>query len=258
MHMILQIHPDPVLNDVVLLVGAFLFVVGIIGLSMVLKKKEIITGHMARKIVHLFAGFSIFIVPFLYIPHLALIISGLFLAVTRVSKPSTQVFEMMGEKNEREVGYLAGPFSYALSINILVLVFGFVPQHFFFPAASIMVMMISDTAASFFGKKYGKHKINIPYTKTVRSVEGSTAMLVTGFLLSLLAFSFFGHWFPRKAHTMTVEWVLLLSLLVAAVSTLIEVISPSNIDDLVVPIAGCFVSYLLTLFLFPTALPALL
>jgi hypothetical protein len=145
--MILLLFPDNIaLNESVLLLGAFAFILVVIGLPMVLKKKEIISGHTARKMVHLFAGFSCFIVPFLNYPWLALILSGLFLAVTRISTPKTQVFQMMGEKDEKVTGYLAGPFSYALSINILVLVFSFMPNYFFFPAASIMVMMISDGA----------------------------------------------------------------------------------------------------------------
>lgn len=242
------------LNEIMLLTVALLYVMIIIGTSMILKKKDLISGHTARKIVHLFAGFSCFIVPFLYIPQLALIISGLFLAVTRISKPSTQVFEMMGEKDEREVGYLAGPFSYALSINVLVLVFSFIPKYFFFPAASIMIMMISDTAASFFGRRYGKHKITLSHTKTTRSLEGSLAMFATAFVLGTFAFMFFGNWFPNNHHTMSIEWILVLAVLVAGVSTLIEVVSPSNLDDLIVPIAGCFVSFMLTAVLFPGAI----
>ncbi|MBD3186287.1 hypothetical protein GF325_05620, partial [Candidatus Bathyarchaeota archaeon] len=109
-----------VLNEVLLLGMGFGYVGVIIATSMILKKKDVISGHFARKLVHLMAGFACFIVPFLNFPWLALIISASFLAITRISKPSTPIFEMMGEKDERDVGYLAGPFSYALSINILV------------------------------------------------------------------------------------------------------------------------------------------
>ncbi|NMC06172.1 MAG: hypothetical protein GYA24_13235 [Candidatus Lokiarchaeota archaeon] len=253
--MIHLIFPDNIpLNESVLLIGAFAFILVVIGLPMVLKKKGVINGHAARKIVHLFAGFSCFIVPFLKYPWLALILSGLFLVVTRISTPKTQVFQMMGEKDESECGYLAGPFSYALSINILVAVFSFMPKYFFFPAASIMIMMISDTAASFFGRRYGKHKYSLGYTKTTRSLEGSMALFVTAFILGAFAFAFFGNWFPNNHHTMSIEWIFLLALLVAGVSTIVEVFSPSNIDDLLVPLAGCFISFLLTLLIFPASI----
>jgi len=249
-----KIFRDMVWNDTFLIIIAFVFILAVIGVSMILKKKGAISGHTARKIVHLLAGFSCFIVPFLYIPFLALILSGLFLVVTRLSNPKTQIFQTMGEKDESETGYLAGPFCYALSINVLVLVFSFMPRFFFFPAASIMVMMIADTAASWFGRRYGKHAIIIKYTKTTRTVEGCFAMLGTAFGLSLFAFAFFGSWFPDNNNTMSLGWVFTLATLVAVVSMVMEVLSPSDWDDFVVPIAGCFVSFLLTVLLFPASI----
>lgn len=246
-----KIFSDIALNDGVLLLIAFIFVMLVIGISMVLKKVNVISGHAARKIVHLLCGFSCFIVPFLYYPWLALIISGLFLVVTRLSNPSTKIFKTMSEKDESEAGYLAGPFCYALSINVLVLIFAFMPNYFFFPAASIMVMMISDTAASWVGRRYGKHKITLKYTRTTRSLEGSIAMLASAFALSLFSFTFFGYWFPGNSNEMTFAWIVILASLVAVVSMFMEIISPSNIDDFLVPIAGCFLSFLLTVAFFP-------
>ncbi|MHA1847508.1 MAG: diacylglycerol/polyprenol kinase family protein, partial [Promethearchaeota archaeon] len=245
---------NPFINDLVLIIGAYVYVGAIIVVAMSLKKKGVISGHAARKIVHLFSGFSCFIVPFLYTPLLAMIVAMTFLLVLRYSRPSTQVFEMMGEKDEREKGYLEGPFSYALSINILVLIFSFMPRYFFFPAASIMVMMISDTAASFFGRRYGKHEINIKYTNTTRTLEGSLALFISAFLLSIFAFNFFGYWFPGNTYTVTMDWVMILSLLLAGLSTIIELISPSNIDDLIVPIIGCFATFIITILAFPSVI----
>ncbi|HME53964.1 MAG TPA: hypothetical protein VKM55_17190 [Candidatus Lokiarchaeia archaeon] len=249
-----KIFANVALNDAVLLIGAFVFVLLVIGISMVLKKANAISGHTARKIVHLLCGLSCFIVPFLYYPWLALIISGLFLVVTRLSNPSTKIFETMGEKDESKAGYLAGPFCYALSINVLVLVFSFMPQYFYFAAASILVMMISDTVASWVGRRYGKHKITLKYTHTTRSFEGSMGMFASAFALSLFSFTFFGYWFPGNSNEMTFAWIVILALLVAVVSMVVELISPSNWDDFVVPIAGCFVSFLLTVMLFPASI----
>ncbi|MFX0102437.1 MAG: diacylglycerol/polyprenol kinase family protein [Candidatus Hodarchaeota archaeon] len=251
------------LNDFYLVIGAFIYVAGIIAVSLMLKKKDIISKHAARKIVHLFAGFACFIVPFLTYPHLALIVSLTFLLLIRISNPKTPLFQMMGEKGEEvEKGYLSGPFSYALAINILVIIFGFMPQYFFFPASSIMVMMISDTAASFVGRRWGKHKINnflginLAYTKTTRSLEGSLALFLSAFGLSLLAFSFFGSWFPKNENTMGFFWIIILSLLLAFNSALIELVSPSNLDDFIMPITSCFLTFLMTVFLFPGAIGA--
>ena len=77
----------PIQMDIILLAGAFLYVALIIGTAIILKKTDAITSHAARKIVHLFAGFAVFIVPYLSIPFLALIISGSTLIFTRFAGP---------------------------------------------------------------------------------------------------------------------------------------------------------------------------
>ncbi len=249
----------PIQMDIILLSGAFLYIIIIIGISIILKKTGVITSHTARKIVHLFAGFAVFIVPYLSIPFLALIISVSVLIFTRFAGPKNigkPVFEAIAEKDEREKGYLSGPFSYALAINILVFIFSFenAVQYFYFPASSIMVMMISDTAAAWVGRKWGKHKIDLKYTKTVRTIEGSLTMFVTAFILSFLGFSFFGQWFPDSNQQMEYSWIAILSLILALNSTIVEIFSPSNIDDLTVPITGCLLTFGITALLFPASI----
>jgi phytol kinase len=249
----------PLQTDIILLTGAFIYVLVIIGISILFKKKEIITSHTARKIVHLLAGFAVFIVPYLSIPFLALIISGLVLLFTRFAGPKNigkPVFEAIAEKDEHEKGYLSGPFFYALAINILVLIFSFkgAVRYFYFPANSIMVMMISDTVAAWIGRKWGKHKIDIKYTKTIRTIEGSFAMFISTFILSFFGFSFFGLWFPDNIQQMEYTWIAILSLLMAINSTLVEIFSPSNIDDLTVPITGCLLTFGLTVLIFPSSI----
>jgi dolichol kinase len=248
-----------VLMDIFLLTGALLYVILVICISILLKKYNVITSHTARKIVHLLAGFAVFIVPYLTIPFLALIISLSVLVFTRFAGPKNigkPVFEAIAEKNEHDIGYLSGPFSYALAINILVFVFSFksAVRYFYFPASSIMVMMISDTAAAWIGRKWGKHNIDIKYTKTIRTIEGSFTMLITAFLLSFFGFSFFGQWFPNNIQEMEYSWIAILSFMMAVNSTVVEIFSPSNIDDLTVPITGCILTFGLTVLIFPSSL----
>ncbi|MHA1897452.1 MAG: diacylglycerol/polyprenol kinase family protein [Promethearchaeota archaeon] len=241
-------------HDIILLIIGFSYTLSIMLICLILKSKGKITGHTARKIIHLLAGFSVFIFPFLNNPFLALIVSIIFLIMTRISKPETPVFELMAEKDERQVGYLAGPFSYALSINILVFIFGFIPQYFYFAASSILVMMISDTFAAFIGRKYGKHEVHLKYTGTVRTLEGSLGLFVSAFILSFFVFLFFGVLYPYKTNAMSLSWATFLSFLTALNSTIIELISPSNLDDLTVPITGALITFGLTYLFFPASL----
>jgi len=235
---------SPIYSDIILLILAFFYVLFILGIAMILKKLSIISSHTARKIVHTFAGFAIFIVPYMNIPHLALTVSILFLIVCRTSKPNNPVFEMMAEKDERQLGYLGGPFYYSLAINILVFIFAFEPliKYYYFPANSIMIMMISDSIAAFIGQKFGKHKIKLNWTKTIRTLEGSFSLFISAFLLSVFGFSFFGVWFPIQINVLHFYNIIILSFIVSISATIIELLSPSNLDDLTVPIFSCLIS----------------
>jgi len=89
-------------------------------------------------------------------------------------KQLKELYDSIGEEAEEKVGYLQGPFHYCLSITILITFFVIVaPKQLYFPIAGILLMIISDTLASIIGKKYGKRKINLPWLKTTRSLEGS-------------------------------------------------------------------------------------
>jgi dolichol kinase len=117
----------------------------------------------------------------------------------------------------------------------------------YFPIAGILLMIISDTLASIIGKKYGKNKINLPWLKTTRSLEGSIAFFLSGFLICFIAFTFLGVTNPLTQIHLTLGIALLYSLITSALATVVELISPSTWDDLTIPIATVIIVFLLTL-----------
>ena len=143
---------------------------------------------------------------------------------------------------------MQGPFHYCLSITILITFFAiFAPNQMYFPVAGILLMIISDTLASIIGKKYGKIKINLPWVKTTRSLEGSLAFFISGFLLCLLAFTILGVITPINQIHLSFEIALLYSLITSGLATIVELLSPSTWDDLTIPIATTVIVFLLTL-----------
>ncbi|MFW9949661.1 MAG: hypothetical protein ACFFKA_06010, partial [Candidatus Thorarchaeota archaeon] len=159
-----------------------------------------------------------------------------------------ELYDSIGEESEEKVGYLQGPFHYCLSITILIVFFVIVaPNQMYFPIAGILLMIISDTLASVVGKRYGKRKINLPWIKTTRTLEGSLAFFISGFFLCLFAFTFLGVTNPITQTHLTLEIALLYSLITSALAMLVELISPSTWDDLTIPIATVVIVFLLTL-----------
>jgi dolichol kinase len=243
-----------IIFDLLLLLFTFIYVFATILIPVQLKKRDKITKFQARKAVHLLAGLAVLSAPYYTWPWWAVILAGSMTLLTLLSSKKSNVkqlkelYDSIGEEAEEKVGYLQGPFHYCLSITILVTIFViFAPSQMYFPIAGILLMIISDTLASIIGKKYGKRKINLPWVNTTRSLEGSIAFFVSGFLLCFIAFTFLGVTNPLTQIHLTLESALLYSLITSALATIVELISPSTWDDLTIPIATSVIVFLLTL-----------
>ncbi len=243
-----------VLSDLLILLLTFIYVLATILIPVQLKKRDKITKFQARKAVHLFAGLAVLSAPYYSWPWWAVILAGSMTLLTLLStkkssvKPLKDLYDSIGEEAEEKVGYLQGPFHYCLSITILITFFViFAPEQMYFPIAGILLMMISDTLASIIGKKYGKRKINIPWVNTTRSLEGSLAFFISGFIVCFFAFTFIGVINPTTQGHISFEIALLYSLITSALATVIELVSPSTWDDLTIPIATVICVFLLTL-----------
>jgi dolichol kinase len=238
--------------DLLIVLLAYIYVFATILIPVQLKKRDKITKFQARKAVHLFAGLAVLTAPYYSWPWFAVIIVSSMTLLTLLSskksklKQLKELYDSIGEEAEEKAGYLQGPFHYCLSVTILITFFVIVaPNQLYFPIAGILLMIISDTLASIIGKKYGKRKINLPWLKTTRSLEGSLAFFISGFILCFIAFTFLTN--PLTQIRLTLEEALLYSLITSALATIVELVSPSTWDDLTIPIATVVIVFLLTL-----------
>ncbi len=243
-----------ILFDLLLLLLTFIYVFATILIPVQLKKRDKITKFQARKMVHLFAGLSILITPYFSTPWWAVLLASSMTILTFLSSKKSKVkqlrdlYDSIGEEAEEKAGYLQGPFHYCLSILILITLFVIIAKdQLYFPIAGILLMIISDTLASVIGKKYGKRKINLPWVNTTRSLEGSLAFFISGFILCFFAFTILGVINPITQIHISLGAALLYSLVTSAIATIIELISPSTWDDLTVPILTTLIIFLITL-----------
>jgi len=243
-----------ILLDLLIVLITYIYIFATILIPVQLKKRNKITKFQARKAVHLFAGLAVLSAPYYSWPWWAVILAGSMTILTLLSSKKSSVkqlkelYDSIGEEEEEKVGYLQGPFHYCLSITILIIFFVIVaPHQMYFPIAGILLMIISDTLASVVGKRYGKRKINLPWIKATRSLEGSLAFFISGFFLCFFAFTILGVSNPITQIHLTLEIALLYSLITSALATIVELISPSTWDDLTIPIATVVIVFLLTL-----------
>lgn len=244
---------QPVQSDIILSLFTGIYVLASIIIPKILKEKGILSKYVARKMIHSFSGLAIFIAPYLNYPIIAAFLSLIMTILTRESKkksktkPLRDLFNAISEDEELEVGYLQGPFAYCLAITILMFIFTLFPQRYYYPIAAILIMMFADTAASTVGRKYGKHYINVPWVGSKRTVEGSITFFIVALGVSFLSYGFFGNLLPGFSVVLTFPQILLLSLISSMLSTLLELISPSKYDDLIIPLGTTLLISLLAI-----------
>ncbi|MFW9901289.1 MAG: diacylglycerol/polyprenol kinase family protein [Candidatus Thorarchaeota archaeon] len=233
----------------------FFYILLSIFIPLILYKKEKITKFAARKAVHMFAGLAVLSSPFYFWPFWPTIIAGTLTILVYFSSKESKVkqlkdlYDAISEEQEEGLkrAFLQGPFFYCLSITSLVLIFGiFASEQFYFPIAGVLIMIVSDTLASVIGKRWGKIVISLPWTNSKRTLEGSTTFFITAFILCFLSFFLFGLLIPVQ-EPLAFPTILIYSLITSAIATIIELISPSTLDDLTVPIGSTLIIYLLTL-----------
>jgi phytol kinase len=242
-------------HDLLIFLGAVIYVIATIFIPKILKEKQIISGFTARKIIHSFAGLGVFITPYMYYPIIAVSIAIASTILTKAStersqvKPLKGLFQAIGEAEELKVGYLQGPFAYCIAITILVFAFVFWPDKYYIPISAILIMMFADTAASIVGKRFGKHKINVPWVGNKRSLEGSLTFVIVGFICSFPVFYLLGIIYPGFSMVLSINQVLMLSFLMSIISSVLELMSPSKYDDLIIPIGCTFITSIIAFLL---------
>ncbi len=133
-----------------------------------------------------------------------------------------------------------GTILYPLSFVIILLLFfphnAWFGNYWYAGMLGILLMTFGDTAAGVYGRKYGKGKYTI--VDETRTVEGSMAMLITSFIVTLIVFlvadTGFGFWSEA-----------ILAMFVAILVTVLEAISIRGWDNFLVPIGAAFLTVLL-------------
>lgn len=246
---------NEIVHDLIVMLIALIYVGATVLFPRIAKEKGLISSFAARKIIHLFTGLAVVVTPYLYYPVLAVILAGLMTILTYKSGENTsnvqlkKLYEAIGEEEEKKVGYLQGPFGYCLAITILVALFLLFPHYYYFPIAGITIMIFADTGASIFGKRFGKHVINIKFVESKRTVEGSLFFFAVAFICSFITYTFIGVYFPGFSEPLELNTSLILSLITAAVSAILEIFSPGKWDDVIVPIGTAIIAFLIYLVL---------
>jgi phytol kinase len=237
------------MNDFLVFGIAYLYVIIVLLVGEVLRKKFEKTSEFTRKIIHIFAGFSVYTVLFFDHPWVANIVALTFVILLYLAGPSSPIKalkEMFGTMERQEEGEkLWGPFYYAISILSLTLIFTLtgLAQLYWLAAAPLTIMYLGDGLAPIIGRKYAKHVYTI-VKGSKRSVIGTLTLFVAGFGGAIFAMWFNGIFaitvnFGAPFVTLTWDVIIIYSLIAAGIATIIEFFSPKGLDNLTVPFGTC-------------------
>ncbi|MFW9964710.1 MAG: diacylglycerol/polyprenol kinase family protein [Candidatus Sifarchaeia archaeon] len=248
----MQVELTIVLGDVIVYLIALFYAVIILTIADIARKRRNLGTEVTRRIVHLFAGAAIWTVPYYPHPWVATLVALTFVIMLGLANTDrfSGFFAAMARPEDLEHNSVRGPFWYAVSITVLTGIFTFSGYHalYFIPAAAIHIMMFGDGMSAPIGIKYGKNSTKIIFGSN-RSVPGTLAVFVFGFLGALLAFWWFGIFSltdPVFLVGNNILWyeMVLLALIGAITATIVELVSPKGTDNITLPLITCLVIFL--------------
>ena len=216
---------SPVLFNILITVGSLVYVFGVVAL-MDLAVKKGFPQDLSRKVVHVAAGsWLIFWLVYdsshwtKYLNITAAFIWTILLLVKGfTAKPDDQAVKTMTRTGDRKE-LLRGPLYFTLVMNMLGTVF----YSTSFALTAMGFLTWGDGLAPVVGARYGKHSYKV-FTK--KTIEGS----ITFFVFGLAGAIFFNLLF---GNSIELEFMLLC----AVVATIVEGISPRDLDNILIPLA---------------------
>ncbi|MHA1304067.1 MAG: DUF92 domain-containing protein [Candidatus Heimdallarchaeaceae archaeon] len=211
----------------------FVFVLGVLIIAEILKRKELVDGKTTRKIVHLSVGNVVLVFPFMFSSvWIALIGPTFFIIFTYLTCPGSPIekFRLEGVAE----GHTYGTVFYAISLTTLVTLF-FNPdpnnQTNIILMASFMPLVWGDGISAVIGEKFG---INNRYT-----VFGGSKSLIGSWSA---AFATFGSvTISSLIFTLNFSVAIYLGLLTGLITAIIETLTPKGFDNLAIPTANALV-----------------
>ena len=215
------------------LVASYLLIFIVIGISTVLQKKNVLGDEGARKFIHIGVSNWWILAMFFFTDDNALwfaMIAPFTFIILNYLSYRLNLLKAMERGGKGNLGTVYFPISLLI---LVILTFG-VLKNPFIGAVGILVMGYGDGLAAVIGKDFGKHKLAFG-----KSLEGSLTMFIASFIVTFVVASFL----------QPIGVALILAMGVAALATIVELVTPKGLDNLSVPLSASLVFYLLLLVL---------
>ena len=212
--------------NLMVMAACYLYIVSVIVIAGYLQRGTL-SPKGSRKFLHAMIGNLPLIMPYFTQSIYPVLVASPFILVTFLATPYSPV--PIGEKlsalsDITEEGHHTGLMLYAISYTVLAYFYGTRP---YIVAAGIYPMAYGDSAAALVGMRYGRTRIGY------KSLEGSAGMFLGSLISLLIGLAYFSGIYGFSLGDQLVP-----VLICSFVATVVELISPSGLDNIAVPILG--------------------
>lgn len=242
-----------IIQDIIVMLISFLISILFFYFSNLIQKKGLASQYFTRKLIHLGLA-PIFLFTFIFYsgewfsPYIAVITPIIYLiAILLINleivdvKTLTTTMSRSGDPKE-----LLRGIAYYIVVVILVTIFAWTS----FPITDIssplcifviVILAIGDGLADIVGRRMDMYKYKILAEK---SIPGTLAMLISSIFGCLIYFLIFNY---------NIIEMIPLTLVVVLVATIIEAVSPGELDNITVPLATVIIFFISVPILVPSA-----
>ncbi|MEM2943782.1 MAG: SEC59/DGK1/VTE5 family protein [Methanomassiliicoccales archaeon] len=226
-------------GDVIGLLLVYCYVASIVAISQHIRKRY--GGDAQRKFIHMATGN---IVLFWWVFDQAWVMAFLaaapFVPILLLVSPYSPIPKLRNSVLGRTTGagHGLGLVMYAISWTILAFIFF---DNRAIASIGIVAMAYGDGFGGFVGRRYGRRKLL--YGK---SLEGSISVFIATSVATLAVLSYYDYLFTNSMFTVAMPSVIPsigISLGIGAFVALVELITPGDIDNIVIPILTSCVVY---------------
>ncbi len=217
--------------NIIGLVLSFVFIGVVVALGVLMSRFKSISPEVVRKFIHIAVSNWWFILLFAFDTLQIAIIGPIFFILANGTAVFTGMAEVLGEKDiKRNLGLVYFP----VSLLVLVLLAFTDTIPLWASTIGIFTMGYGDGLAALIGRFFGKKKV-----LGQKSYVGSVVMFIATFIVILITSIAY-----KVGDVSTVAW-LIRALAISLIATLIEILTPSGLDNITVPIGTAIVSALL-------------
>ncbi len=214
-------------TNIVGLIASFTFLGFVIAFAFVLGKKTAISSETMRKIIHIGVSNWWFLEITLFTTLSYAIVGPIFFIISNSLFTFLDWGRFVG-MNDKKRNYGLIYFPVTLLLMVIFQYQGVLPT--IACTIGVLVMGYGDGLAALIGRKWGKHKMNIP--SGGKTWLGTLVMFLVSFLVTFIGL---------MLVSLSLGSALAIALLVGVVSAFVEAITPLGLDNLTVPLLAAFI-----------------